>query len=164
MQGLFSRRVFLNYPTKNSVSVIQTFLHTSGAGTDCRHDCPGGLHLWAELKMRAKESITNFFCYHRYKISLVSFSGCNTPCSYTEQQPGWNGEGPKTRSGRKAADAGPMSTSKETPTGKSTRDFSQHENPQTRKQHFLQLSPVRETGLWREKSWRCGNSAVWLHQ
>lgn len=99
----------LNYPTKNSVSVIQTFLHTSGAGTDCRHDCPRGLHLWAELKMRAKESIMNFFCYRRYKISLVSFSGCNTPRSYTGQQPGWNGEGPKTWSGRKAADAGPMS-------------------------------------------------------
>lgn len=91
-ERLFLCRISLSYPTKNPASVIQVFLQASGAGTDCRHDYPGDSHLQAELEMRARASIMNFLCSHRQELSLISFSGSNTPLSYTGRWPGWNRE------------------------------------------------------------------------
>lgn len=87
-EGLFLCRVSLSYPTKNPANVIQFFLQTSGAGTDCRHDCPRESHLQAELEIRARESIMNFLCSHRQELSLISFSGCSAPLSYINHWPG----------------------------------------------------------------------------
>lgn len=68
----FSCRVFLSYLTNNPARVIQIFLQASGAGTDCRHDCPGDSHLHAELEMRARESITNFLWLASVAAALPS--------------------------------------------------------------------------------------------
>lgn len=87
-ERLFLCRASLSYPTKNPASVIQFFLQTSGAGTDCRHDCPRESHLQAQLEMRARESIMNFLCSHRQELSLISFSGCSAPLSYINHWPG----------------------------------------------------------------------------
>ena len=126
-ERLFSCRFSLSYPTKTPASVIQIFLQASGASTDCRHDYPGDSHLQAELEMRARESIMNFLCSHRQELSLISFSGCSTPLSYTGWWPGVERRGTWDTGWKNSFRPWTQkleNRSRETLTGKPTRDFS----------------------------------------
>lgn len=143
-ERLFLCRVSLSYPTKNPASVIQIFLQASGAGTDCRHDYPGDSHLQAELEMRARESIMNFLCSHRQELSLIIFSGCSTLLSYTERWPVVERRGTWDTWWKKSFRPWTQNLenrSRETSTGKPTRDFSEHRNHLGQGQKELSLQP-----------------------